>query len=42
MRYIFANLDAIHKLFGNFEKFSKIFKGFLKESAKNPLFLAYC
>ena len=33
----FARLDEKHKLLGNFEKLSKIFKS-LKKPAKNPLF----
>ena len=34
MRYLFARLDKKYKLLGNFEKFSKIFKKFLKKISK--------
>ena len=37
MRDFFARLDEKHKLLGNFEKFSKIFKKFLKKIPKNQL-----
>ena len=41
MRYLFARLDKKYKLLGNFEKFSKISKKFLKKISKNALFYIF-